>query len=257
YIFQRLDSIVSSLFSSDSQHSELDGKKISCLLKEIKIEKESILSAINNRAFSFNNENDIEYFIIQCRSSLTLLSDSVQKSIISHHNINHRKQEVCNALLVCIDEIFTFLEIRFSKYISLHERLLATYFDMAKHKLKIKVDKLKKCISDNPVEQLLINKLTHFVTASKYPYELTFRVVLYLRELINGLEEIDWSRNDREDFSELEQLLIYMNFNSKKFMNILTDRLAREVNRYEQPVISPIKARSTELLCTLYRYGRG
>lgn len=53
YIFQRLDSIVSSLFSFE--HNELVGKNVTYLLNEINVEKENIMSMINNRAFSYNN----------------------------------------------------------------------------------------------------------------------------------------------------------------------------------------------------------
>ena len=111
-----------------------------------------------------------------------------------------------------------------------------TYFDVTKRELKIKIERLQKCTLDNPVVKLLVNKMTNFITSPSHPYDLTFRVVLYFRELINGLEKIDWLHNDNEEFSQLEHLLIYLNFNSKKFMNLLTDRLATEVNRYEQPV---------------------
>ncbi|WKK59714.1 hypothetical protein [Sphingobacterium sp. BN32] len=201
--------------------------------------KEEILrlqSLIKGQVFSINKENEIDLLIKQYHASLIALLD---QTIKNQRLTAHKKKLIQNlnkAILANLDELFSFLETRFSKYISLDERVPATYFDVTKHELKIKVDRLWKYAEDNQVAKLLLKRLTHFVTASTYPYELTFRVVLYLRELINGLEEIDWIRNDREDFSQLEQLLIYMNFNSKKFMNILTDRLAKEVNRYEQPV---------------------
>lgn len=193
-------------------------------------------SLIKGQVFSINKENEIDLLIKQYHASLIALLDQTiknqrltafeEKTI---HNLNE-------AILTNLDELFSFLETRFSKYVSLDERVPATYFDVTKHELKIKVDRLWKYAEDNQVANLLLNRLTHFVTASTHLYELTFRVVLYKRELIHGLEEIDWIRNDGEDFSQLERLLIYMNFNSKKFMNILTNRLASEVNSYEQPV---------------------
>ncbi len=193
-------------------------------------------SLIKSQVFSINKENEIDLLIKQYHTSLIALLDQTIKNLQLTAPKEKTIQNLNEEILTNLDGLFSFLETRFSKYISLDERVPATYFDVAKRELKIKVDNLRRCVSNSPVAKLLMHKLTHFITAPLHPYELTFRVVLYLRELINGLEEIDWIRNDREDFSQLEQLLIYMNFNSKKFMNILTDRLANEVNRYEQPV---------------------
>lgn len=204
-------------------------------------------SLIKGQVFSINKENEIDLLIKQYHASLIALLDQTIKNQRLTAHVEKIIQNLNKAILANLDELFSFLETRFSKYISLDERVPATYFDVTKHELKIKVDRLWKYAEDNQVAKLLLKRLTHFVTASTYPYELTFRVVLYLRELINGLEEIDWIRNDREDFSQLEQLLIYMNFNSKKFMNILTDRLAKEVNRYEQPVESLMSFKATEV----------
>ncbi|WP_223815004.1 hypothetical protein [Sphingobacterium chuzhouense] len=72
--------------------------------------------------------------------------------------------------------------------------------------------------------------MNHFFKSKNYHYELTFRVVLYKKQLVKGLQEINWSEADYDCFSPLEQLLIYMNFNSKKFMNMLTGRISKEIN---------------------------
>lgn len=201
--------------------------------------KEEILrlqSLIKGQVFSINKENEIDLLIKQYHASLIALLDQTIKNQQLTAPKEKTIQNLNETILTNLDDLFSFLETRFSKYISLDERVPATYFDVTKHELKTKVDRLWKYAEDNQVGKLLLNRLTHFVTTSTRLYELTFRVVLYKRELIHGLEEIDWIRSDGEDFSQLEQLLIYMNFNSKKFMNLLTDRLANEINSYEQPV---------------------
>ena len=217
---------ISVITQEQTEHIE------SCLREEIL----RLQSLIKGQVFSINKENEIDLLIKQYHTSLIALLDQTIKNQQLTAYKEKTIQNLNEEILTNLDGLFSFLETRFSNYISLDERVPATYFDVAKRELKIKVDKLQRCVSNSPVAKLLVHKLTHFITAPSHPYELTFRVVLYLRELINGLEEIDWIRNDREDFSQLEQLLIYMNFNSKKFMNILTDRLANEVNHYEQPV---------------------
>ncbi|VTR29483.1 hypothetical protein [Sphingobacterium thalpophilum] len=193
-------------------------------------------SLIKSQVFSINKEDEIDLLIKQYHVSLIALLDQTVRNKELTAPEAKPMQELNRALLSNLDELFSFLETRFSKYISLDERLPVTYFDVTKRELKIKIDRLQKCVLDNPVAKLLVNKMTNFITSPSHPYDLTFRVVLYFRELINGLEKIDWTQNDNEEFSQLEHLLIYLNFNSKKFMNLLTDRLATEVNRYEQPV---------------------
>ncbi|MGV6946440.1 hypothetical protein [Sphingobacterium sp. CZ-2] len=193
-------------------------------------------SLIKSQVFSINKEDEIDLLIKQYHASLIALLDQTIRNQELTEPEAEPIQNLNKVLLTNLDELFSFLEIRFSKYVSLDERLPVTYFDVTKRELKIKIDRLQKCALDNPVVKLLVNKMTNFITSPSHPYDLTFRVVLYFRELINGLEKIDWSNNDNEEFSQLEHLLIYLNFNSKKFMNLLTDRLATEVNRYEQPV---------------------
>jgi len=230
YIFQRLDSIVSSLFSFE--HNELVGKNVTYLLNEINVEKENIMSMINNRAFSYNNDNDIEYFIFQCRSSLKILSDTLQKRKITHCNLDNSIQEVHDALLVCIDEIFTFLETRFSKFISLDEILPDIYLDKCKQELKTKIISIEQTLYRDSLTRLLLERLKTFVNTNIYPFEPTLRAVKYKQELVQRLEEIK-RESPSDPFSPIEQLLIYLNFNSKKFIDILTDRLAKEINQHE------------------------
>src|SRR5690606_22892078 len=171
-------------------------------LREETLRLQSLM--MKSQVFSINKENEIDLLIKQYHDSLIALLDQTIKNQQLTAPKEKTIQNLNEAILTNIDKLFSFLETRFSKYISLDERVPATYFDVAKRELKVKVDKFWKFASDNPVAKLLLNRLTHFVTASAHPYELTFRVVLYLRELIDGLEEIDWMRSDREDFSQLE-----------------------------------------------------
>lgn len=237
YPLEWIDLLITvTLNPSNTDVSVIPQEQIEQIGNRLKEEILRLQSLIKSQVFSINKENEIDLLIKRYHASLIALLDQTIKNQQLTALREKTIQNLNEAILTNLDELFSFLETRFSKYISLDERVPATYFDVTKHELKIKVDRLWKYAEDNQIAKLLLNRLTHFVTTSTHPYELTFRVVLYLRELIHGLEEIDWIRNDQEDFSQLEQLLIYMNFNSKKFMNILTDRLANEVNRYEQPV---------------------
>lgn len=237
YPLEWLDLLITvTLNPSNTDVSVITQEQAEHIETRLREETLRLQSLMKSQVFSINKENEIDLLIKQYHDSLIALLDQTIKNQQLTAPKEKTIQNLNEAILTNIDKLFSFLETRFSKYISLDERVPATYFDVAKRELKVKVDKFWKFASDNPVAKLLLNRLTHFVTASAHPYELTFRVVLYLRELIDGLEEIDWMRSDREDFSQLEQLLIYMNFNSKKFMNILTGRLANEVNHYEQSV---------------------
>lgn len=227
--------ITVTLNPNKSEIQKITESQYTTLLNRIEIEKTNLQTLINNGVFSLNNEEEVTQFIRKYHSSLIILLDQLieKKKVlpsIDYVDRLHRK------LVVCIDELLSFIETRFFKYISLDDRVPITYFAITKHELKEKVKNIKHLSHNNIVVQMIMERLKHFFKSKSYPYELTFRVVLYKKQLVKGLQEINWAKADYDCFSPLEQLLIYMNFNSKKFMNILTNRISKEINSLDDPM---------------------
>jgi hypothetical protein len=112
-------------------------------------------------------------------------------------------------------------------------RVPATYLVVSRKKLKKKIDKLKNnstsTINDEKVNVILFDSLYSFVN-SKANEKVTFRQVLYRKQLVKELELLRVP--EREDIvgSTLIEVLIYMNFNSRTFINYFTKGVADQIN---------------------------
>lgn len=236
YPFEWLDFLITiTLSPSRCENSEFTHGEYKRIIMQIENEKQSLQTLMSHSVFSLHNEAEIQVLIRQYQSSLIILLDQLLKNRKNIPKIPHI-QKVYKVLLVCLEEMLSFIETRFSSYLSLNERVSARYFTMVKDELQVKLDKLEKLIDKNAISEMILHRLTHFVSASAHQYDITYRVVLYKKELVKGLEEINWEYNSPENFSPLEQLLIYINFNSKKFMNMLTRRIASEINSHGQSI---------------------
>ena len=183
--------------------------------------------------FSLNKEKQIKIIVGNYHSSLIIFLDNV---IERSHNIAIERfdlKQVINALISCFDELLSFIETRFSYYLSLDMRVPATYLIVSKKKLKQKIDKLKNSststINDQKATAILFDNLYSFVN-SKGNEKVTFRQVLYRKQLIKELELLGVL--EREDIvgSKLNEVLIYMNFNSRTFINYFTNCVADKIN---------------------------
>lgn len=199
------------------------------ITNRIEIEKSNLQVLINNGVFSLNREDEITLLIRKYYSSLIILLDQLIENKKTLPNIDY-VDRIHRKLVTTFDELLSFIETRFSKYITLDDRAPITYVAITKQELKEKIRNLKYLSGKNLVARMILERMNHFIKSKSYSYELTFRVVLYKKQLLKGLQEINWRQDNCDLFSPLEQLLIYMNFNSKKFMNLLTSRISKEIN---------------------------
>lgn len=192
-----------------------------------------IQSQFKIKIFSLNKEKQIKIIVGNYHSSLIIFLDNV---IERSHNVEFERfdlKQVINTLISCFDELLSFIETRFSNYLSLDMRVPATYLLVSKKKLRHKIDKLKSnvtfIVNDQKATSILFNNLYSFVN-SKTNKKATFRQVLYRKQLIKELEVLGVLQ--REDFarSTIEEILIYMNFNSRTFINYFTKCVADKIN---------------------------
>jgi hypothetical protein len=107
---------------------------------------------------------------------------------------------------------------------------------VAKKELKQRLDKLKPKlgqISDKQVTDIVLQSLYSFTNRAKDDHPVTFQEVLYKKELLKRLEALVAPEGEVYLLTDLIELLVYMNFNSKPFMNYFTKRLAEKINSYE------------------------
>ncbi|WP_369764979.1 hypothetical protein [Flavobacterium sp. WC2429] len=234
YLLEWLDLLVTfTLNPSKNDVNAITSVQSNAIVEKTIAQTESIQCEFKIKIFSLNKEKQIKIVVGNYHSSLIIFLDKVIERSHSVAFERHDLKQVINTLISCFEELLSFLETRFSDYLSLDVRVPATYLVVSKKKLKQKIDKLKvstaSTLSDQKVTAILFNNLYSFVN-SKRNGKVTFRQVLYRKQLIKELELLKIKPNNAEANLLLADILIYMNFNSRRFINYFTQCVADKIN---------------------------
>ena len=238
YVLEWLDSLITvSLNPAKTNLSELPDNEIHSVISKITSENEKVLSLLKNQIFGLTKEKQIAVLVNQFHSSLIILLDQVLEYQKTQNSYRATLKELYKALVNSLDELLSFIEVRFFTYLSLEERVPSTYRAVTKKEFKDRVDRLKitllSLVADRQVADIVLNSLYSFVDRLKDEFPVTFREVLYQKELLKELEVLDNPESETDVFSPLNELLIYLNFNSKSYISYFTKRLAENINTYE------------------------
>lgn len=203
---------------------------------QVIFQKDKIQSAIKSTVFSLNDEAKIKCLIKKYHSSLiTLLDQALEDQALISGNGPIKK--VLSTIISCIDELLTLIEHRFTSYLSVEERVPATYFTVAKKELTKRLSAVDKKLRGHevyePTFKILKQELEKFLTQPSDKHTYIFQEILYVKDLCLELERLE-PADDNFVYSKLDELLINMNFNSKTYIYNLTRRLATSINDIEQ-----------------------
>ncbi|MCK9412679.1 MAG: hypothetical protein M0Q53_10280 [Prolixibacteraceae bacterium] len=215
----------------------MEEDQINTVITQIAIEKEQFKSLLKNQVFGLTKESQIELLIKKYHSALIFLLDEAFANKEKLPEKNELIAKTYDNLISCLDELLSFIEVRFSSYLSLDERVPATYLIVTKKELSQRLGKLKtrlyKLVPDRRIVDIVLNTLYSFTNRPQGGYLVTFRDVLYKKELTKELEVLEDPEKETCIYTALNELLIYLNFNSKAFANHFTERLAEKINGLE------------------------
>lgn len=238
YTLEWLDSLITiSLNPGKTNLNTLSDDEIHTVISKVSEEKEKLLTILKNQLFSLTKEKQIVLFVNQYHSSLVILLDQVLKYQKEQNSDKSCLKELYKRLISSLEELLSFIEVRFFTYLSLNERVPVTYLAVTGKELKQRVDKLKtKLLCDDTSKELpgvILNSLYGFIDCLKEDFPVTFRELLYQKDLIKELELLEPPKDQTVVFNALDELLIYLNFNSKSYMGYFTSRLAEKINVIE------------------------
>jgi hypothetical protein len=238
YTFGWLDSLITvSLNPEKTDLDTLSDEEIRAVISKISEEKEKLLTILKNQIFGLTKEKQIALLVNQSHSSLIVLLDQALKYQKGQKSAKSCLKELYNTLTSSLDELLSFIEVRFSAYLSLNERVPATYLAVTGKELKQRVDKLKiKWVNqetNKELADLVLNSLYSFINRLKEDFPVTFRELLYNKDLLKELELLELPQCETCVFTALDELLIFLNFNSKSYMGYFTKRLAGRLNANE------------------------
>lgn len=239
YPFGWLDSTITHTLNPEKADIfSITSAEVDAFMVRIQEENTQMQSLIKNQVFATNDQSQLELLIRQYHSSLTLLLDCALKNE-KHDAFKSDKLKALNKeLLSCLNELLCFVERWFSVHLSLEERVPAIYLCISKRELRKKMNKIRPRLIEfsngNDLFLMLIERLDNFTDLKKQHNQVTFRDVLYQKELIRLLEMLDTKPcNGMLEYSALDELLIYLNFNSKEYINRFTQKVADKINASE------------------------
>lgn len=186
---------------------------------------------LNAQVFELRSRRKITTLVQNYHFALTALLDMAVQNLgnpeFERGDLNGTMQEVITGL----DEMLTFLDKHFPSYLSSKNRVPATYLAIARKKLQARLDRIRESAASDsgqlPAAEIVFKNLSSFLN-SKRGSRATFRELYYRKGLIKELEI--FFKGAQHDASGLDDLLIYMNFNSRSYLKFYTGCIAEKVN---------------------------
>ncbi len=125
----------------------------------------------------------------------------------------------------------------------IEKEMYALLLERAYQEIMMKVNDLTQRTASyphsSPIISMLLKKLMRFAKRKTHLFSAEyFRTIAYQLELAKKLEKIDWNDHEIMGFTPVDEVLVYMNYNSKSYIKMLegwlTKRIESEANPIEQ-----------------------
>lgn len=238
YLLEWLDSVITlKLNPKKNDVTQLTSLQCSAIINKAIEQTQLIQTQLTIQVFSLNRKKHIKVLVKNYHSALISLWEDLITINSGMHLQRDDAREAVTALLSTLDELLTFIESRFTRFLSLDARIPASYLTTSNKKQKQRLDKLKSSPFFESQEKILadivLNTLYCFASPKKKK-KITFRDILYQKLLVKELESLQHHQSKNTTHMSLTELLIYMNFNSNLFINYYTQAITRKVEAFEK-----------------------
>ena len=200
--------------------------------QEIEQEYQAMQIRMKERAFSLESELEICHYLQQHYKQLMQMIN-----LLGIQNNNDGVDEPINMIVAkltdCLHLINVFFEENFSRFIGDDIKMSENAMNRAMDTLRVRTSELQQMLPKGLVGEILFKRLDHFVHAENLTFERNKRSISYKLDLTCRLKEVDFSQKGIY-FSPLEKVLIYMNFNSKEFMDALVAGIGASVRQFDR-----------------------
>lgn len=229
-----LDSLILQTFDTkNTTSSSISESTLSLTSENIAKESQKIQIQLKNEVFSLRKKRQIRLLIRKYHSTLIFLLDNV---------IENRKNTIFNApnlstsidtIISALEELLSFIEIRFATYLSLDERVPITYLIVSRNELHLKLEKLQRKKWQNEIHQNIMESVIsvlYQLIQSNRGYKITYRHILYQKELFKSIDDFDESEKSVDIYTSLDELLIRLNFNAQVYITCLINRIVSNLD---------------------------
>ena len=229
-----LDSLILQTFDpKNTAGNSISESTLSLTSENIAKESQKIQIQLKNEVFSLRKKRQIRLLIRKYHSTLIFLLDNV---------IENRKNTIFNApnlstsidtIISALEELLSFIEIRFATYLSLDERVPITYLIVSRNELHLKLEKLQRKKWQNEIHQNIMESVIsvlYQLIQSNRGYKITYRQILYQKELFKSIDDFDESEKSVDIYTSLDELLIRLNFNAQVYITCLINRIVSNLD---------------------------
>ncbi|GGN06472.1 hypothetical protein GCM10010967_47170 [Dyadobacter beijingensis] len=255
YTLEWLDFIINvTLNDAKTDVSTLSSKQLETIVEKAQEEKDRHISFLKHQSFNLDSRRKIQLLIRQYHASLVMLLDQAYENTSRTQNGNSMLRQALESISASLDELLGFVENRFHEYLSLDERAPAAYLSQVKREMLDRLELLRQelfvRVDNRTLTDIVLQSLNSFIYDSeKRP--ISFREVFYKKELLAGLEKISQEQDQTTLHGAVVELLVYLNFNSRSFMNYYTQKLAQKINAF-----GAVHEKMTELLLSYKQFNQ-
>jgi len=236
YPLEWFDSLIINSFDAGSSSLTLSENELEILNEKVVSEARKIKIHIKNTFFELKSKRQIRLLIRKYHSSLVFLIDRVVE-IRKREKFNTPEfLRIFNLIVTSLDDLLSFIEIRYSAFMSLDQRVSYSYFLVwKKETLAIlkHLGKIKQNSADHDQELEFITDLLAAPLHNSRNTKFTYRQILYYREIITELQKIKHPVSETECISDLDLILIRMNFNSREYAEKLVAKIGGYLEGFE------------------------
>lgn len=145
YPLEWLDSLILQTFNpKNTIINSIPESDLSLISESILKESHRIQIQLKNEVFALRKKIQIRLLVRKYHSTLIFLMDNVIENRKNNSFQASNLSNIIDTIINNLDELLSFLETRFSNYLSLNERVPITYLMISKKELEIKLDKINR-----------------------------------------------------------------------------------------------------------------
>lgn len=213
----------------------------SATISELELEKERVLSSLLSDLFVLQGDA-INLYIHLHQHNLVSLLDQVADYTGDHaiENISVITTAItwsnlCKHIYRTLREILTFIEDKFPTYLDTNCRVPAYYLSSALVPFQNDLLAIKEKSMQTGCDEVLLQIILDYATLKPFgntSAPITYHDLYYSRELLKRVLSLFSSETTDGNITErLQDLLLYLNFNSLKYFHYWTDATKQELNQ--------------------------